>query len=302
MAKRREYHGGSKAGDKHAILLMTKLVEAGSDREFAEEASLLGYSVIPKYSYGKLSEPGYCLATIVEKTNSNIFIVLNRGVSWQHQNWNGLCKEWSDIMATLGSKPPADSDMLPKKIYDIRREETIEKMTVIGHSRGALVVQHNADKECFDPIHHANTRLIAVESPGVNGLKVKNTNTIGYKAYPNFINCWGGLAFKTNSMVVNYTKIDKGFFEMSCDWHSIKSIYDNFHRQLSIQKWVTPDMAYFNFLHFGGKMDWLSMSLMVGAKSIHNSFIEEEALLSTKIEEDECKVDLIGGGAVEEAI
>jgi len=299
MAKQKNNHGASKAGDKKAMQLMTELVESGSDQEFAQKINLLGYSVIPKYSYGKLSEPGFCLATIYEKANPNVFFVLNRGLSWQHQNLGGFYAELPDILAVLGSNKPADSAMLPKKIYDIRREETIEKMTVIGHSRGALVVQHNADNECFNPSYYSNTRLIAVESPGVNGLKVKNTNTIGYKAFPNFINCWGAMPFKDNTMIHNCTKlINKGFFEMSCDWHGMQSIYNNFNRQLPLKGWITSDLAYMNFLRLGGKMDWLSMSLMVSGKLIHHSFMEGDAF-PQKIEEDECKVNVLGAAAEE---
>ena len=282
--------------DKEAIGLMAKFVSSVSEEEFFTEMNESGYDILLDFSSDDFLEPGYQIVTVCQQENPNIIVVLNRGLSWHHQTLKGFLQEWPDISAAFASKPPVESDILPKKISDIRDKKIVEEMTIIGHSRGALAVQHNADVSC---INYPNTRLIAVDSPGIKGLKVQNPNTVGYKALPNAINCWGDFAFEENHVILNHTKFtEKGFFQASCDLHGIKGIYDNFEKQQPLKQPYTFELAYMTFCTLGGKMGFISSSMLLfSGLALQNSIMSEEhyaASLLPCVEESKDEVELFG--------
>ncbi len=171
-------------------------------------------------------------------------------------NFFGFLEELPEILAAARSKKPEDTGVLEKKLFDINRDRDVEEITIVGHSRGALVVDHSADTEPLVDGRFGYTRVISVESPGVYGLKVKNLNYVEYiSSFSSIINAFGTSASPKPIMIKNTDGIKRGkdFLHHSFDLHGMDSMHKNFSEQFPLEGRISCfSESYASFIKQGG--------------------------------------------------
>ena len=166
------------ARNQQAFELMDLVASAKSDSDFSTKAKRLGFDYLSDYSHGNLDKPRFCCTTVRDSDNPRKVYVMNRGLSWRTLNFSGFLEELPDIIAAARSRKPEDTGILAKKLFDINRDMDIDEITVVGHSRGALVVDYNADNEVLISSESRSARVLSIESPGSSWLNVRNPDYI----------------------------------------------------------------------------------------------------------------------------
>jgi len=240
-----------------AFHLMSLSASASSNSAFAQQVDSLGFKLLPEYSHGDLSKPRFCCTTVQNKENPKEVFLLNRGLPWEKMNFWGCLEELPDIIAATRAKKPEDTHFLEKKLYDIRRDKDLEKITVIGHSRGALVVDHTADVPEIASSQYTSVLTLSVESPGVSWLDVRNPDYIEYISdFHSIINSCGTPSSKNPIAIQNTPKniMGREFIELGFELHGIQSLCDNFSSQSVLPtRPACFSYAYKDFISRGGK-------------------------------------------------
>ena len=149
-----------------AFELMDLVASAKSDSDFSAKVKRLGFDYLSDYSHGNLDKPRFCCTTVCDSDDPKKIYVISRGLSWRTLNFSGFLEELPDIVAAARSSKPEDTGILEKKLFDINRDMDIDEITVVGHSRGALVVDYNADNEVLISSKYRSARVLSIESPG----------------------------------------------------------------------------------------------------------------------------------------
>ena len=214
--------------------LMSLAASAESDSDFSTKAKKLGFDYLSDYSHGNLDKPRYCCATVFDSDNPKKVYVINRGLSWRTMNFFGFLEELPDVIAAARSKEPEDTMVLKKKLFDINRDMDIEEITDIGHSRGALVFDYNANNELLISNEYTSARVVSIESPGSPWLTVRNLDYMEYVSnFPSIINSCGSSSSKNPIAIANHKGIIKGkdFLYHSFMPHGIDGMVANFGSQ-----------------------------------------------------------------------
>ena len=246
------------ARNLQAFELMNLAANAESDLDFSARAKRLGFNYLPDYSHGSLDKPRFCCTTVQEIDNPKNIYIMNRGLSWRTLNFSGFLEELPDIIAAARSRKPEDSGVLEKKLFDVRRDKDVEEITLVGHSRGGLVVDYNADNEFLISDEYMSARVISIESPGSSSwFKVRNPDYVEYISnFSGMVNACGTSSSKNPIAITNRKKITKGkdFLYHSFESHGIDTMLANFRFQVSLESRITCfNEAYGNFVKLGGK-------------------------------------------------
>lgn len=271
MSKNNQRDNHQQNRDREALKLMSYVCQSSSSNLLSKELGILGYELVENYAVRNVAFPKYCSVVVQSVNNPSELYVLNRGISRFHFNLFGFLEELSDVVDITRSQVVQGAEELRDIIDKIKRDFDITELTIVGHSRGALTAIYNADNEELDPLTKPNTRIVAVDSPGVNNFRVNNTNFIEYKALPNFLNSWGGLV-SGNTLLVSPAEINYNisYLEYSNSYHDIDNILENLENSRHIMEWYDTGTAYNKFLSAGGKKDWFSSIFINGGKFLTN--------------------------------
>lgn len=257
-----------------AFELMDLVASAKSDSDFSAKAKRLGFDYLSDYSHGNLDKPRFCCTTVCDSDDPKKIYVINRGLSWRTLNFSGFLEELPDIVAAARSSKPEDTGILEKKLFDINRDMDIDEITVVGHSRGALVVDYNADNEVLISSKYRSARVLSIESPGSSWLNVRNPDYIEYISnFPSIINSCGSSSSKNPVAIVNYNGITTGkdFLYHSFMSHGIDSMFANFSSQEIVKSRITSfSGAYDNFIKLGGSSSISSTLFVKSGSAIKN--------------------------------
>ncbi|MDP4709234.1 MAG: hypothetical protein NWS20_04460 [Rickettsiaceae bacterium] len=257
-----------------AFHLMSLSAIATSNTAFAKQVDSLGFKLLPDYSHGDLSKPRFCCTAVQNKENLKEVFLLNRGLPWEKMNFWGCLEELPDILAATRGKEPEDTHLLTKKLYDIRRDKDLEKITVIGHSRGALVVDHTADKVEIASSKYTSVLTLSAESPGVSWLNIQNPDYIQYISdFHSIINSCGTPSSPRPIAIQNTPQNITGreFVELGFELHGIQSLLDNFSSQAPLApRPACFSYAYEDFINKGGKPSLQAAIAVKGGNMIKN--------------------------------
>lgn len=257
-----------------AFELMYSVAELKSDKEFETEMKNDGFKFLEDYSYGSLEKPRLCTKVVQEIDNPKKIYVINRGLSWSNMGFWSLLEETPDIIAISRGHKPEGFDILQEKLDNIKRDFSIEEITIVGHSRGALVVDYNADSEWLTRDGY-KPMVVSIESPGTaKDFEVNNPNYLEYISnFPSIINACGTSSSKNTIAINNHVNIDaqQNFVNNSFISHGITSLKASLKDQSVLEERISCfDTAYELFLGSGGKSCYYSKLAVEFCKNFRN--------------------------------